>query len=639
MRDVLTRRSRAGPGDDPDRTVRGWRGLPHWRGLPVALAAGLGIALSAIGYYVVDSWERNNAESEFRQRSAEIAALLQHSLNQSIDLLFSIRDLYAVGGEVDRLTFQTFARSMLERHPEITALEWIPRVSAEQRADYEEAMRRQGFSDFRITERSARGEMVPADRRDHYYPGQYIEPFAGNEAALGFDLGSNDRRLRALELARDSGTAVATARISLIQGSGHQYGFLIFVPIYSLDGRHDSVQARRENLSGFALGVYRIDTVIETPLQRFLTPSGIDFYILDASGEAADRFLYFHPSRLREEPAQPLPKEQFLTGLFATRMIEVAGRNWGILFKPAPGHYDHFRWTALGALLAGLLLTAALSIYLFSMLGRTREIERLVTERTEELTRSNEALARSNRDLEEFAFVASHDLQEPLRKVQAFGDRLARLSGDQLTGDAKDCLARMLDGARRMQTMVTDLLTFSRITSQAPTFRAVNLGEIAQEVVHDLEVQIEEAKGRVEIGTLPMIEADPRQMRHLFQNLTVNALKFRRDGVAPVVRLSGAIRNDDKRVAGQNGTVPALCDITVEDNGIGFDQKYESRIFEVFQRLHDRNRYPGTGMGLALCRKIAEFHGGTIAAMGEPGEGSTFKITLPVQQRKAATRP
>ncbi len=637
MRHVLTRRSHSGPGDDSDRTVRAWPGLFGWRRLPVVLAASLGIALSVIGYYVVDSWERNNEESEFRQRSAEIAALLQHSLNQSIDLLFSIRDLYAVGGDVDRQTFQNFARSMLERHPEITALEWIPRVSAEQRADYEEAMRRQGFSDFRITERSAQGEMVPAGRRDVYYPVQFIEPFAGNEAALGFDLGSNDRRLRALQLARDSGTAVATARISLVQGSGQQYGFLIFVPIYSLDGPHDSPDARRENLRGFGLGVYRIDTVVERPLQRFLTPSGIDFYILDASSETADRFLYFHPSRLREEPAQPLPKEQFLTGLFATRMIEVAGRNWGILFKPAPGHYDHFRWTALGALLAGLLLTAALSIYLFSMLGRTREIERLVTERTEELTRSNEALARSNRDLEEFAFVASHDLQEPLRKVQAFGDRLARLSGDQLTGDAKDCVARMLDGARRMQTMVTDLLTFSRFSSQAPTFKPVDLGEIAQEVVDDLEVQIAEAKGRVEIGTLPKIEADPRQMRHLLQNLTVNALKFRRDGVAPVVRLSGEIRNGDKRAVGPNGAV--LCDITVVDNGIGFDQKYESRIFELFQRLHDRSRYPGTGLGLALCRKIAEFHGGTIAAIGEPGQGSTFKITLPVQQRKAARRP
>ena len=425
----------------------------------------------------------------------------------------------------------------------------------------------------------------------------------------------------------------------MVQGTGQQLGFLIFVPIYSLEAPHESVDARRKNLRGFALGVYRVDTVIEAPLQRSLTPSGIDFYVLDASAEADDRFLYFHPSRLREEPAQPLPKEKFLTGLFATRVIEVAGRNWGILFKPAPGHYDHFRWTAFGALFAGLLLTAALSIYLFSMLGRTREIERLVTERTEELTRSNEALARSNRDLEEFAFVASHDLQEPLRKVQAFGDRLARLAGDQLTGDAKDCLGRMLDGVRRMQTMVTDLLTFSRITSQAPAFKAVDLSEIAQEVIDDLEVQIEEAKGRVEIGTLPRIEADPRQMRHLFQNLTVNALKFRRDGVAPVVRLSGEIRAGYTRAANPNGTLPMFCDIIIEDNGIGFEQKYEARIFEVFQRLHDRNRYPGTGMGLALCRKIAEFHGGKIAAIGEPGKGSTFRITLPVQQRKAATGP
>jgi CHASE1-domain containing sensor protein len=427
----------ADDADDADGDTDRWPRLLVWRQWPVVLVACLGIALSALGYYVIESWEQEKAQSGFRQRAAEVAALVQYSVDQTVDLLYAVRDLYGVTDNVDREAFRGFTQSMLARHPQIQALEWVPRVPDASRARFEEAARKDGHAGFQFTERSEQGEIVPAEQRSEYYPAYFVEPVKGNELALGFDLGSNIRRQAALALARDSGKAIATARITLVQESGEQQGFLVFVPIYRTGAAQNTVADRRANLLGFSLGVFRIGTLIETALDHFLTPIGIDLYVLDASSNAEDRFLYSHSSPLRDAPAKPLPREEFLTGLYATKLIQVSGRTWGILFKPATDQFTSGRWLGLGALGAGLLLTALLATYISSVLGRTRQIERMVSERTEELTNLNEALTRSNRDLEEFAFVASHDLQEPLRKVQAFGDRLKRLCGDDLGADRR----------------------------------------------------------------------------------------------------------------------------------------------------------------------------------------------------------
>jgi signal transduction histidine kinase len=241
----------------------------------------------------------------------------------------------------------------------------------------------------------------------------------------------------------------------------------------------------------------------------------------------------------------------------------------------------------------------------------------------EELKARAARLERSNKDLQDFASVASHDLQEPLRKILAFSDRLELRCAGALDDQGRDYIARVQGAARRMQTLINDLLTFSRVTTQAQPFAPVDLAAATREVVSDLEVRIEQAKGRVELGALPTIDADPIQVRQLMQNLIGNALKYHRPEEPPVVKVSG-------RILG-TGAGPAAprCQILVEDNGIGFEEVYAERIFGIFQRLHSRSEYEGTGVGLAVCRKIAERHGGTISARSTPGMGSTFQVTLP----------
>ena len=242
-------------------------------------------------------------------------------------------------------------------------------------------------------------------------------------------------------------------------------------------------------------------------------------------------------------------------------------------------------------------------------------------------------LERSNRELQDFAYVASHDLQEPLRKIVVFGERLREQSAEKFDAESRDFLERMQRAASRMQTLINDLLTFSRVTTKARPFVQVDLAEVAREVVNDLEGRIEQVKGRVEVGTLPILEAESLQMRQLLQNLIGNALKFRRPEAPPVVKVEAQIITGPP-AEGDAGVAKKFCQLMVSDNGIGFDEKYLDRIFTVFQRLHTRNEYEGTGMGLAIARKIALFHHGDITAKSKPGEGATFIVTVPVTHPK-----
>jgi PAS domain S-box-containing protein len=249
----------------------------------------------------------------------------------------------------------------------------------------------------------------------------------------------------------------------------------------------------------------------------------------------------------------------------------------------------------------------------------------------ERLRRYAAALAQTNRELRDFAFVASHDLQEPLRKIVAFGERLAAQAGETLDEESRDSLARMQAAARRMQTLIGDLLDFSRVTTQAQPFAPVDLNAVAAEALSDLEARVLQTGGRVRIGPLPTIEADRVQMRQLFQNVIGNALKFHAAGRPPEVTVSA------RRTAPPDPSAqPAeWCEITFADNGIGFDVKFAERIFTPFIRLHGRQEYEGTGMGLAICRKIVERHGGTITATGRPESGATFTVSLPLCQSPA----
>ena len=259
------------------------------------------------------------------------------------------------------------------------------------------------------------------------------------------------------------------------------------------------------------------------------------------------------------------------------------------------------------------------SVLVFKDITERKRVEDTLAQRAAEL-------ARSNAELEQFAFVASHDLQEPLRKIQAFGDRLKVKCAETKSPEAQDYLERMQNAAGRMRTLINDLLAFSRVIRSNEPFVPVDLAQVTREVLGDLEVRIEKTGARVEVGDLPILDADPMQMRQLMLNLLSNALKFQAPGNVPVVKITSRVF---KVVSGEQ-----FCDLSVKDNGIGFDEKYLDRMFAVFQRLHGRGEYEGTGVGLAVCRRIIDRHHGRIAATSRPGQGATFTVTLPLRNSK-----
>jgi signal transduction histidine kinase len=228
-------------------------------------------------------------------------------------------------------------------------------------------------------------------------------------------------------------------------------------------------------------------------------------------------------------------------------------------------------------------------------------------------------LARSNGELEQFAAIASHDLQEPLRKIRTFTEQLTVIESNHLTDKGRDYLQRTNAAAERMQMLIQDLLKFSRVASKGRPFALLELERVCREVLKDLDYEVEQAGAVVRLGKLPAVTADSLQMRQLFQNLISNALKFRLPGTTPEISIDASVTD-------------GIAAIIVRDNGIGFDPQYSRRIFRIFERLHSRSAYPGTGIGLALCRKIAERHGGTVTAESAPGAGSTFTVTIPIDQ-------
>lgn len=249
-----------------------------------------------------------------------------------------------------------------------------------------------------------------------------------------------------------------------------------------------------------------------------------------------------------------------------------------------------------------------------------------------ELENKIEALNKSNAELEQFAYVASHDLQEPLRKITSFGDRLQSKYKNLIPEDGKVYIERMFDASIRMQTLINDLLSFSRVAKVSETFEKIDLNQLFKTIMSDMEISLKQSEAKIKVGELPVVEGLNIQLQRLFQNLISNAIKFKKDNVKPVVTIKSAIVTAKDEGLKTNSPHKKFAKIIVEDNGIGFEEEFANKIFIIFQRLHGRSEFEGTGIGLSICKKIVENHNGKIYAKGNLGSGAIFTILLPLNQ-------
>ena len=497
-----------------------------------------------------------------------------------------------LGIVIDAPAFDRFIAGLELRrlHPGVQGMAVALRVEAGRTKAVEAARRAEGAPGYAIH---------PPGERPLKFPIIYIAPDdERNRAALGFDMYTDEARRTAMDSAIASAMPAASAPVRLKQeiGGEIQNGMVIYVPIYRLD--LDLPPERRE-LVGFITSPIRfgdffvgIFGAVPDPNLALRVSDGDD--VLYATGSPAD------------------------ARLASRREVSVAGRTWVVDVATTAGFdRDSDRALVYGLGIGGALISLLMFILTRSELRAHRRAQRMIVElerSREALLRKAAELSRSNAELEQFAYIASHDLQEPLRMISSYCELIERRYGERLDDAGRRFLGFARDGAVRMRSLINDLLAYLRISGEVER-RPCSSQEACRQAIDNLRVAIDDAGAAVTVDRLPEVIADPGQLMQIFQNLLGNALKYRGDR-RPEIRVSG--RRDGESV-----------EFAVVDNGIGIGSEHFERIFGVFQRLHGENDFSGTGIGLAVCRKLVERSGGRIWVESQVGIGSTFRFTLP----------
>lgn len=603
-------------GGEPEKEPRGpRRGARRWlnAALP-ALTLLVGIALTAFAV-----WASANDVSEERDRIAvdRGTASVRSQVDGYAEVLLGVRGLFGASQVVERDEFAAFleAGAYQERFPGILGTQWAPVVRGPDLAAFIADQRRRG----RVERRQELIDYTvhPEASRPIHYPIQYLHPLP-DPTVLGLDLAFERSRREGIERARDSGRRLATAPIELVEGGR---GLLILEPINTpdvaaagclRDPSERCIELRREGFRGVAAGVFRARDMLGG-----LQSEGLSFSVNDRGSIDAP-------------PTDPVP---LFTAPDSARTahepitMEVFGRRWEIIFHSlgevsAPGIPP---WI-IGVL--GIAITLALTSVAYLGMTARRRAENLAVELTTDLGELNERLRVSNHDLQQFAYVASHDLQTPIRNMR----QIAELLNEDIEAGELEQLSEHADyleaAGERAEALIQGLLDFSRVQAADLSFVAVDTTEMTRSVVADLSEDIDESGGSVVVEELPVVAGDPVLLRQVVANLILNGLKYRDPDRPAEVRVSGE-------------AAPDGITIHVEDNGLGIEERFHARIFEIFRRLQRQDEISGSGIGLSLAKRVIDKHGGEIWVSSEPGVGSTFSFRIPRHPADgaAASRP
>ena len=570
--------------------------------------------------------EQARTQTEFDGWCNDLVRVVGRDLGDDLNAVYSIQGFFAGSDQVSRDEFQIFGGGLLKRIPGVRGLAWDVLVTQEQRAAFETQRRAGGLPDFSIRELDG-GRLVPAGARPLYVVADYLVPAAGNAQAFGFDVNSEPMRAAALARARDSGEAVATPPLRLVQSPTDEPGVLFFVPVYRNGLPHETATERALNLAGYAVAGMHTAAFMQQALEEVRAGAVLEVTLLDVTAGA---------DLLYSNARQP----QQAGGLARSIELPVADRRWQLqIALPAQYLVAHRSWQAWILLAAGMSFTGLLGMFLLVVIGRGSRVAHLVEERTAQLQDANSRLAReaarserfetesraragqlvsTNRELEQFAFVVSHDLQAPLRNIQSFVGLLEKRHGEALAGEAKEYLQYLRSSAADMGRLIEDLLQLSRVNPKRADMEKLRAADVLGMALANLRADIEARGALVEQAEMPEIFGDASLLTQLFQNLIANGIKFQRPGAVPRVQIGVELIKGEWR-------------FSVADNGIGISEKNIGRLFQIFKRLHTAEEYPGTGIGLVLCQKIVGLHGGRIWVESKPGEGTTFYFTLPLQ--------
>ncbi|MBT5459117.1 MAG: hypothetical protein HOK82_21160 [Rhodospirillaceae bacterium] len=580
--------------------------------------------LAGVAFFAAKLQSHEQKRLEFQAQSNQIADQFRRDSELHISVLASTGQFLRAPGDVSFALFSTFTEEFFTRYPGIHALSWNPKIAHARRHDFENRLRAQGYPDFQIKDLMPGRRLVVAPPHPVYFPVTYIVPYEANSVVHGHNTyavneASGDQRRRALDKARDTGDTVTTSRISVVQASD-QHALLVYHPVFNNALQVGDLAWRRQHLAGYTVGVFLIPNMLAAT-QKVADQLNIHFTLHDSGASVEKQFLYDSRTPDHKKAIPVATVETY--GLRSFGNIEFAGRTFQMSFVPSAGYLASTQnWYLWAVLVGALLFTGLVGVILLIVTAQTAVVGRAVTEKTAELRlaeqqlrKHSDELSQTNEQLESFSYMASHDLQEPVRKLVSFSEFLEKDLGTDIPTRAKDDLDQIVDAAKRMQTLTLDLLALSRAGQDDIDLRPIAVTQCVDDVLHTLAIRIEEAGARIDRDDLPEVMADSTLMFQLYQNLLSNALKFRAPDRELVIRLT-AERQGGHLVLG------------VQDNGIGIEPVYFEQIFAPFKRLHSRSSYNGTGIGLAICRRAVERHGGRIWVEPVTDGGAHFRFTL-----------
>lgn len=570
--------------------------------------------------YMTGRAESQKIELEFsRQADMRIRSVI-NEFELNIEALYAIRAFYDSSVFVDRDEFSQFASLLIQRHNGVQALEWVPRVSAVKRPEFERALidygleSAHGQSGFKRWTLEKGWHRQTTDWAEYYFPVFYVEPYQGNEAALGIDLASSPTRAPSINQALTSGKLSMTPPIDLAQGVN---GILAFLPVYSKIT--DTNASAEPQVLGLATGVFVIGSIVQSALEKF-SDTAMSIQFMDISDDDGYNTLYDNSIVIVTDSLSH--KVPYAVGGRRYLIKVQAGENY--LAGKTP-------WGSYMILISGSFIAFMLFLMLWIIRTRARTIEQTVEMRTRELSASNQKLRETtenlemvtqelesrNEELNQFASMASHDLQSPLRGVTGFAQILREDVGDRLDEESLELLDGIVTGGKRMHTLINDLLNYSRLESTGKNFTACDMNRVYDDACQLLQSIIEEAQAVVTRDELPTVLGDASQLSQLLHNLIGNGIKYQPVGQVAKIHVSAQVSDQ-------------ICTFRIADNGIGIAPEHQKQVFDAFRRLHTEREYSGTGIGLAICKRVVDRHNGRIWLESEPGQGTRFYFTLPL---------
>ena len=559
----------------------------------------LSLAITVVAWYISANFSKQLAEDRFDSRSGEIVTAIEDRMSLYEQALWGGLALFNASDSVSRDDWFSYVSTLdiQNKLPGIQGMGYAIPLNELRKDSLITQLQSNGFPEF---------DVKPEGIRDIYSAIIYLEPFDWrNQRAFGFDMWSNEIRRDAMQRSISENKAATSGIITLMQETDEdvQKGFLTYLPVFD---KANPMNYAKEPFKGWVYAAFRAGDLMKGILGE---TKGYEIELYDDGLKTKDNLLYSSDGELKL--LDNTRKEEYVKEI----PMSIQGRDW-LLYVRSNEQFIQVKDTLIPKMIAvgGLIIDILLFLVILSISRTQKKAEAAVNERTAELNLERLVLKKRNEELSEFAYITSHDLQEPLRTIRSFISLLEEKNAEKLDEESKKYLSIIANSSERMSDLIIAILNYSRIGASS-TLESVDANEVVQDVLQDLHSFVERTNTKIEIENLPLLQAYKSEFHLLLQNLFTNAFKFQKEGVDPEIKVS--FTEDTTHYI-----------FSVEDNGIGIEEKYLERIFKIFQRLHTRTEYEGTGIGLAHCRKIALLHKGEIWAESELGVGSKFYFSI-----------